>query len=138
MEGLLNLAWLILSLFAVIGWTAVYRKRADTLPLSYVRGLLLVLCVALLVFPVISVSDDLQAAVSFAEASRMQDASKKQLPAALDACGLSLLILFVILVVLARQDKIVRLGWLRFVSPSHRFLLVAPPEICHRPPPSSC
>lgn len=76
MELLLNLAWLIFSGFVLLAWTRWYRENenANTVPLA--RGLLVLVCIMVLLFPVISISDDLAQSPVLAEGVKLQDTCK--------------------------------------------------------------
>ncbi len=57
MELLLNAVWVVLATMAATLWLSAWRRRSRSHPLL---GLLAVACVFALLFPVISMSDDLR------------------------------------------------------------------------------
>jgi hypothetical protein len=61
MELLLNLVWLTLAVLALVANWSMPRPARMTGPVYHRRGLLLAACLLALVFPVVSVSDDLTA-----------------------------------------------------------------------------
>lgn len=75
MELLLNLVWVAISAGALLGWISLGRsscsQRAGTL-----RGLMIVVCILALLFPVISITDDLSQTIGLAEGARLQDLLK--------------------------------------------------------------
>lgn len=76
MELLLNLIWLALSVTALLSWICWRRGSSSENSVQMVRGLLVVLCIIALLFPVISISDDLSQVPSLAEGNRLQDVLK--------------------------------------------------------------
>jgi len=72
-EVFLNLAWLLLGGVSALSWMCV-RRRSDSksLPGSY-RGLLILGCILFVLFPVISISDDVAQTPALAE-----DGARKQ------------------------------------------------------------
>jgi hypothetical protein len=75
-ELLLNLIWLALSVTAVVSWILWRRSSSSEASPQMVRGLLVVVCILALLFPVISISDDLSQVPSLAEGNRLQDVLK--------------------------------------------------------------
>ena len=61
MELMLNLVWLTLALPAIWMWRHQSACPADGCRLSRIRPFLLLICVLMLLFPVISATDDLHA-----------------------------------------------------------------------------
>jgi hypothetical protein len=74
MELTLNLVWLVLSLGACAAWMLTYRSSSGKCTRN--QGLLLLFCVSIIIFPVISITDDLHEAAAYTE-DRVQDAVKK-------------------------------------------------------------
>lgn len=75
-ELLLNLCWLVLSGLALFAWIDWRRNSSSQAAPQMLRGLLVVICILALLFPVISISDDLSQTLSMAEGSRLQDVLK--------------------------------------------------------------
>jgi len=76
MELLLNLVWVATASMAMGAWVAWRRSSdSDAVP-KMLRGAMVVVCVLALLFPVISISDDLSQTPGLAESSRLQDALK--------------------------------------------------------------
>jgi hypothetical protein len=75
MELLLNLVWVAISAGALLAWISLsrssYSQRAGTL-----RGLMVLVCILALLFPVISITDDLSQTIGLAEGARLQDLLK--------------------------------------------------------------
>lgn len=72
MELVLNLAWLISCGIGLLAWMRCYREKgANTVSLA--RGLLVLLCIMVLLFPVISISDDLALSPALTEGVKLQD-----------------------------------------------------------------
>ncbi len=65
MEVLLNLVWALLTASLFVWWALAARRT--TCLWRLLTGLLSVLCVALLLFPVISMTDDLNPSMAYAE-----------------------------------------------------------------------
>jgi len=59
MELLLNLAWLVLALLASIAFVRRRRATAGHFPVAYGTAFLALACALVLLFPVVSASDDL-------------------------------------------------------------------------------
>src|SRR5271166_662528 len=72
MELLLNLIWLTIAAGALVAFTRSRRRSARMAHVPYVQALIALACVVVLLFPVISASDDLHPAQAVVE-----DASKK-------------------------------------------------------------
>ncbi len=72
MELLLNLIWLAVAATALVAFTRSRRRSARMAHIPYVQALIALACVVVLLFPVISASDDLHPAQAIVE-----DASKK-------------------------------------------------------------
>jgi len=78
MELLLNLIWLMLAVSALFAFLRGQRAPARMAQVPYRRSLIALACVALLLFPVVSASDDLHPTQAV-----MEEASKRaQLAAA--------------------------------------------------------
>jgi hypothetical protein len=75
LELLLNLCWLLLGVPAVWVWQRARCARPECRVHSR-RSLLLIACVVLLLFPIISASDDLQAMRPEVEESTSRDAQR--------------------------------------------------------------
>lgn len=76
MELLLNLIWAVISAAALLAWICRRRNSSsDVLP-EMLRGVVVVVCILVLLFPVISISDDLSQTLSMAEGNRLQDVLK--------------------------------------------------------------
>lgn len=76
MELLLNLIWVAISGTALLAWVHWRRNSRSRSAPEMVRGLMVLICVLALLFPVISISDDLSQTLSLAEGSRLQDVLK--------------------------------------------------------------
>src|SRR5215469_3963458 len=76
LELLLNLCWLAISGLALFTWIDWRRSSSSEAAPPMLRGLLVVVCILALLFPVISISDDLSQTLSLAEGSRLQDVLK--------------------------------------------------------------
>lgn len=76
MELLLNLIWVAISGTALLAWVRWRRNSRSRSAPEMVRGLMVVACVLALLFPVISISDDLSQTLSLAEGTRLQDVLK--------------------------------------------------------------
>jgi len=76
LELLLNLCWLAISGLALFTWIDWRRSSASEAAPPMLRGLVVVVCILALLFPVISISDDLSQTLSLAEGSRLQDVLK--------------------------------------------------------------
>jgi hypothetical protein len=76
LELVLNLVWITISTSALLAW-ANWRmgSSSDSAP-QMLRGLLVVGCILALLFPVVSISDDLSQTLTLAEGNRMQDVFK--------------------------------------------------------------
>ena len=72
MELLLNLIWILLAMAAFIGFLTRRRVSGQLAGVPYCKSLLALACGAVLLFPVVSASDDLHPAQAV-----MEDASKK-------------------------------------------------------------
>ena len=78
MELLLNLIWVLLALFALFGFLRSRRVSGQFAAVPYRKSLLALACGVVLLFPVVSASDDLHPTQAV-----MEEASKKvQLSAA--------------------------------------------------------
>lgn len=75
-ELLLNLCWLGISGIALFAWIDWRRSSSSRAAPQMLRGLMVVICILALLFPVISISDDLSQRLSLAEGSRLQDTLK--------------------------------------------------------------
>lgn len=73
MELALNLGWLALSALAAAAWLLFYTPYQSRF--SRGQGLILLLCVSAILFPAISITDDLQELVTYADdhAKRVQE-----------------------------------------------------------------
>ena len=78
MELLLNLLWLLLVVPAFWVWRQA-RCAQPGCPVHSRRSLLLIACIVLLLFPIISASDDLQAMRPEVEESTSRDAQRHAL-----------------------------------------------------------
>lgn len=76
MELLLNLIWVAISSTALLMWVHWRTHSRSRSAPEMVRGLMVLVCILALLFPVISISDDLYQMVSLAEGSRQQDVLK--------------------------------------------------------------
>lgn len=76
LELLLNLCWLAISGLALFTWIDWRRNSSSQAAPPMLRGLLVVVCILALLFPVISISDDLSQTLSLAEGCRLQDVLK--------------------------------------------------------------
>jgi hypothetical protein len=76
LELLLNLCWLAISALALFAWIDWRRNSSSLAAPRMLRGLLVVVCILALLFPVISISDDLSQTLSLAEGNRLQDVLK--------------------------------------------------------------
>lgn len=76
MELLLNLIWLVIAIAAVLAWVVLGRKSSYPDTPGMLRGLMVVVCILALLFPVISITDDLSQTISLAEGARFQDMLK--------------------------------------------------------------
>lgn len=76
MELLLNLIWVAISVAALLTWIFLRKSSCSRDNPEMLRGLTVVVCILALLFPVISMSDDLSQAVSLAEGARLQDMLK--------------------------------------------------------------
>ena len=76
LELLLNLCWLAISGLTLFTWIDWRRNSSSQAAPPMLRGLLVVVCILALLFPVISISDDLSQTLSLAEGSRLQDVLK--------------------------------------------------------------
>ena len=76
MELLFNLVWIAISATALFAW-ASWRQRSssETAPGMWL-GVGVVVCLLALLFPVISISDDLSQVPGLAETNRLQDVLK--------------------------------------------------------------
>jgi cytochrome bd-type quinol oxidase subunit 2 len=72
MELLLNLIWLAVAATALVVFTRSRQRSARMAHVPYVQALIALACLVILLFPVISASDDLHPAQAVVE-----DASKK-------------------------------------------------------------
>jgi len=72
MELLLNLIWLTVAATALVAFTRSRQRSSRMAHIPYVQALIALACVVVLLFPVISASDDLHPAQAVVE-----DASKK-------------------------------------------------------------
>src|SRR5208337_3600680 len=72
MELLLNLIWLTLAVGAFIAFARGQRSSARMTQVAYCRSLVALACVAVLLFPIVSASDDLHPTQAV-----MEDASKR-------------------------------------------------------------
>jgi hypothetical protein len=75
-ELLLNLAWVLIACSAVLSWFAWRRSSNSTLVPELGRGLFVVGCILVLLFPVISITDDLAQTPVLAEGNKLQDVLK--------------------------------------------------------------
>lgn len=75
MELILNLFWVVLSLFLLALWHHLHASPADSPQRHPAAQLISLALVLLILFPVISVSDDLLAAQSPAETCSLRKAS---------------------------------------------------------------
>ena len=76
MELLLNLVWVVLACASLTTWM-VWRNRSDSRSIpGLLRGTLVIVCILALLFPVISMSDDMSQAAVLAEGNRLQDVLK--------------------------------------------------------------
>lgn len=76
MELLFNLIWMCISIAALLAWIVWRRSSESRAVPQMLRGLLVVVCILALLFPVISISDDLCQIPSLAEGNRIQDILK--------------------------------------------------------------
>lgn len=76
MELLLNLIWIATASAALVAWVAWRRNSDSNAVPEMLRGAMVVVCVLALLFPVISISDDLSQSPGLAESSRLQDVLK--------------------------------------------------------------
>ncbi|MBV9145004.1 MAG: hypothetical protein JO065_03750 [Acidobacteria bacterium] len=133
MELLLNLVWIAFSCASLTAW-ALWRRRSSSRSMpGLLRGMLVVTCVLALLFPVISISDDLSQAIGLAEGTRLQDVLKapdvravcaSSTPVPDDASPL------------AAQSSTVTHAFLTDV-PTSLYQLLRTPAIEKRPPPSA-
>jgi hypothetical protein len=65
MELLLNLVWALIAALMFVWWSLAGCRTTRTW--RFVAGMLTLLCVALLLFPVISMTDDLNPSMMYAE-----------------------------------------------------------------------
>ena len=75
LELALNIAWVLLGGVSVLVWTFVRRRSDSTLLLGYTRGLLVLGCILFVLFPVISISDDVLQTSALVEDRALIDAS---------------------------------------------------------------
>jgi len=75
-ELLLNLVWLAISTAALLAWVSWRKTSSSELAPKMMCGTMVVVCVLVLLFPVISISDDLSQSLSLAEGTRIQDILK--------------------------------------------------------------
>ena len=76
MELLLNLVWIALACVSLATWT-IWRRRSESRSTpGLLRGALVIVCILALMFPVISMSDDMSQAAVLAEGNRLQDVLK--------------------------------------------------------------
>ena len=83
MELLLNLVWVAISATALMAWVSWRRGSASEAAPQMLPGVMVVVCILALLFPVISMSDDLSQTLGLAEGSRIQDVLK-----APEMCGI--------------------------------------------------
>jgi hypothetical protein len=76
LELLFNFVWLAISCTALLAWIRWRRESSSTEAPSMIRGLLVVICILALLFPAISISDDLSQTPGLAEGPRIQDTLK--------------------------------------------------------------
>jgi hypothetical protein len=75
-ELLLNLVWLVISAAALLAWVSWRRASSSECAPQMLRGLMVVVCILVLLFPVISITDDLAESAVLAEGSKLQDVLK--------------------------------------------------------------
>jgi hypothetical protein len=134
MELSLNLVWLVLSLGACAVWMLTYRSFSGTC--SRNQGLILLFCVSIILFPVISITDDLHEAAAYTE-DRVQDAVKKNVRPAVSPQQ-SLLVLLCTCFALRLAELRPRQGFSLVrvsVTPLLRNIRFAP-AVQKRPPPA--
>ena len=76
MELLLNLVWVCIACSVLSSWTLWRRQSDSTLVPPLGRGLLVLGCILVLFFPVISITDDLAQSPVLAEGNKLQDVLK--------------------------------------------------------------
>jgi len=136
MELTFNLIWLAICLGASTAWMLTYQPSACKC--SRNKGLLLLFCVSIILFPVISITDDLQEATAYTEdrLARPQDVAKKAMRLAV-APQQSLLIFLCVcfFVGLAERWPLINFGRVSAAaSPLVRNIWFAP-AVGKRPPP---
>ncbi|HTC93519.1 MAG TPA: hypothetical protein VK699_08710 [Terriglobales bacterium] len=132
MELTLNLVWLVLSLAAGVAWVLGYRSSPDKCRLG--QGLLLLFCVSIILFPVISLTDDIHEAAAYTE-DRVQDAVRKNVrPAVSPQQSLLLFICACFALSFEAPRPRREFSLLRAASPLFRNIRFAP-AVQKRPPP---
>ncbi len=134
MELALNLVWVAVSLVALLWWICG-RERHSFTPGELFKGLVVLACVLVLLFPVISASDDLHANCaaiedSFAAVRKMKGAllGGTPLPATLPV----LLLLPSILVLPTLSNH----NWVDYRAPHHATAALGQVRIVRSPPSS--
>jgi len=69
MELFLNLVWLALSVTVLAVWGLRLRKRSGVMGISSAKSYLALVCIMIFLFPVISMTDDVQLMVMCAESN---------------------------------------------------------------------
>ena len=76
MELVFNLVWVIFACASVLAWTlARHDSDSKSLP-AYARGLVILGCILFVLFPVISISDDVAQTPALTEDGTLRDALK--------------------------------------------------------------
>ena|SRR5271155_2606064 len=69
MELLLNLIWLVLSVAVMAAWGLFLHKQSGVMRISAAQSYLVLACIMVFLFPVISMTDDVQLMVMCAESN---------------------------------------------------------------------
>lgn len=76
MELVFNLIWVLLACGSLLAWTLARRDADSTSLPAYSRGLVILACILFVLFPVISISDDVAQTPALTEDVTLKDALK--------------------------------------------------------------
>ncbi len=133
MELALNLVWVTISVAALLWWIRLGSGRRVARSELF-QGVVVLACVLVLLFPVVSASDDLHANVAAVEDSFF---AARKMKAVLQgsACGVAttlpmLLLQTSVLAMLA----VTQLGWVRQYEPPYAAVVLAESHLSRAPP----
>jgi uncharacterized iron-regulated membrane protein len=129
-ELFFNLLWVALACSTSLAWMMWRRRSRWREAPTLLRGLMVVVCILALLFPVISISDDLSQTPGLAEGTRIQDILK-----APDLRSAAPVAAIAVLLTLLQPDRRATPGRVSFEAAVGYRELFRIPAIENRPPP---